>query len=63
MKTVVEYTQRDDISGFWIDVKADGVEREPIGPFSSPAQRQAAYDDLLSMMRTAGAIDLPSFKQ
>lgn len=63
MKTIVIYTQRVDGERHWIDVCADGVQSDPIGPFASKIECQMAYDDLLEMMRSAGAVDLPSQRQ
>lgn len=63
MRTVVEYSTRGGDDGHWIDIRADGVQREPIGPFASASDCKNAYDDLLSMMRATGAVDMPTHKQ
>ena len=58
---VVEYTFRTDADGaFWIDVVADrgGAGSGSIGPFDTEAERQRAYDDMTSMVRSLGGSDL-----
>lgn len=63
-KTVVaEYTHRETDGAFWIDVKADGVLVNSVGPFSTPDEREMALADFLDMMRSTGATDLPGFRQ
>lgn len=62
-RTIVEYSVRADDDGHWIDIRADGAQSEPIGPFESAADCQRAYDDLLSMLRATGAVDMPAHKQ
>lgn len=60
---LILYQRRDAADGFWIDMKVDGVEMAPLGPFDSKRERDLAYDDMLSMMRSTGAIDMPSRPQ
>lgn len=58
---LVAYTLRGEDDEFWIDVAVEGVPAEPIGPFARLAEAQAAFGDLLEMMRSTGARDvLPS---
>ena len=63
IKVVIEYilVKRDD--GFWIDIHADRQPLNRIGPFNTEVERQRAHHDLLSMMRSVGAKDLPSRAQ
>lgn len=63
-KTVVaEYIHRETDGDYWIDVKADGVHVNSIGPFATTDERQMAQDDFLEMMRSTGAKDLPNYRQ
>jgi hypothetical protein len=63
-EVVAEYAFYDDPDGsLWITVKADRQWREPLGPFDTATERQRAFDDLMAMMRSVGAKDLPSFPQ
>jgi hypothetical protein len=57
---IVEYLCGDaDVYGYWIDVRVDREPKGRIGPFETVAQRQAAHDDLMQMMRSQGATDMP----
>ncbi|QOZ68870.1 hypothetical protein [Bradyrhizobium arachidis] len=55
---LVVYTLRGADDEFWIDVAVEGVPAEPIGPFESLDEAQAAFGDLVDMMRTTGAQDI-----
>lgn len=61
-EVVAEYILRDMRDGeFWLDIKVHGGPGSgSIGPFDTAEERQRAYDDLLSMMRSLGAKDLPA---
>lgn len=57
-KVVVAYSLRRARAGDWfVDVTCDGVEQRGLGPFGDESEARAAYDDLLAMMRSTGAID------
>ncbi len=57
---VVEYIFRDMAGGsFWIDIRADGEMQGSLGPFDSEPERQRALDDMVSMLRSTGATDIP----
>lgn len=61
---VAEYALRESREGeFWIEVTVDRRPHDKIGPFETEAQCQRAYDDLMSMMRSVGATDLPAKPQ
>lgn len=60
---VVEYFYRESDSEFWIDVRVDRAARDSLGPFRTATERQRAYDDLMTMMRSTGAVDLPAQAQ
>lgn len=59
-QAIVEYLFRHNDDGFWIDVKANGLPYDSLGPFGSEASREAAYEDMMDMMRMLGAVDLPA---
>jgi hypothetical protein len=52
----IEYYFRDG-DEHWIDVKVDGVFHDSLGPFDSTYERQAAFNDLMSMIKSTGAIE------
>lgn len=57
-KMVVEYALRRERDGEWfIGVTCDSVPQQGLGPFADEGEARAAYDDLLAMMRSTGAID------
>lgn len=57
---IAEYAMVDDEDGkLWISVSVDRTPHDRIGPFETAAEREHAMDELLDMMREAGAIDLP----
>jgi len=59
-ETVIIYTFRDMASGeFWIDITTNGEPYGSLGPFETEGERQHVHDDLMSMMRSLGARDLP----
>lgn len=59
VEAVIEYLHRDDGSQFWLDIRANREDWASLGPFDTAAERQRAHDDMLNMMRSAGAKDLP----
>lgn len=59
IKAVIEYIHREADGKFWLHLRINRVEERAIGPFDTEADRQRAHDDLLTMMRAAGANDLP----
>jgi hypothetical protein len=59
-KVMIEYLfgEDGDTGQLWIDIR---VNREPygqIGPFETDGERQRAYDDILSITRSVGAMDV-----
>lgn len=63
IEAIVEYVNRKDDEGFWLDVYCDGAWYASIGPHNSEVERDSAATDLLHMMRTLGATDIPNYKQ
>jgi hypothetical protein len=62
-EVLAEYTFRETDGEFWIDVHANRQPFDTVGPFATEGERQRAFDDLLSMMRCVGAIDIPARPQ
>lgn len=62
VEAVVEYLHYQDRDEFILAVKANG-EIWYEARFDTVAERQRCHDDLLSMMRSMGAKDLPGMKQ
>jgi len=61
---VVEYVHRDTTSGeFWLDFRVDGQPYASVGPFATEAERQRAHEDMMGMMRSLGAKDVPVLPQ
>ena len=61
---VAEYTLTESREGtFWINVTQDRKFTDKIGPFATETECKRAYDDLLAMTRSLGAVDLPSQPQ
>lgn len=63
LDTVVEYFYREKDGKFWLDIRADRQSWTQIGPFDTEAERHAAKADMLNMMRSFGAKDLPNAMQ
>lgn len=64
VEVVAEYSFLDDLNGgLWIDVQVDRKPHDRIGPFQTAGERQSALNDLLGMMRSRGAKDLPATPQ
>jgi len=63
LDTVVEYLYRQTDGSFWLDIRADGQPWAQIGPFDTEAERHAAKADMLNMMRSFGAKNLPNAMQ
>lgn len=59
---VIEYRHIDVGDSFYLALFADGVMVRRI-PFASADERQRAHDDMLSMMRASGAVDIPNRPQ
>ena len=63
-EVMVEYIHRDTRDGeFWIDINVNRQPYQQLGPFETKAERQRAHDDLLEMLRSHGAKDLPASTQ
>lgn len=61
---IAVYIQRDAENGeLWLDVIADGQLFDSVGPFGSQAERKACLEDLMEMMRSTGAFDMPPWPQ
>lgn len=63
VEAVIEYVHRNAPGGeFWLHIR---VNREPWADmmFETAADRQRTHDDLLNMMRSVGAKDLPLMPQ
>jgi hypothetical protein len=61
---LAEYAMRETREGdFWIIVSVDRKPHDQLGPFATESECRRAYDDLLGMMRSAGAVDLPPHQQ
>ncbi len=59
-EAIVEYFHFKKKNGeLWIKIKADGHLWAKLGPFDTETERQRAHDDMLNMMRSVGAQDLP----
>lgn len=57
---VIEYVHRDQGGAYWLDLVVDRATSQTLGPFETEMERQRAHDDMLSMMRSVGATDLPN---
>lgn len=63
-KVVAQYSFYDDSDGTYsISIKVNGQWVAPLGPFDTATERQRVFDDMMAMMRSTGAIDLPSRPQ
>jgi hypothetical protein len=63
-EVVAQYIFHDDPDGtYFISIKVNGQWVEPLGPFQTATERQRAFDDMMAMMRSTGAIDLPRLPQ
>lgn len=60
---LVEYIYRDTNGRFWLDVVVDRRLWAHLGPYETEAQRDAVKADLLNMMRSFGARDMPAWPQ
>lgn len=60
---VVEHIYRDENSEFWIDFRVDRQPYASLGPFATETERKRVHDELLGMLRSQGAIDLPNRPQ
>jgi hypothetical protein len=63
VEAVIEYLHRDDGSQFWLDIRVNREAWAQLGPFNTAAERQRVHDDMLNMMRSQGAKDLPTQAQ
>ncbi len=64
MDPLIEYIFRDMKNGeFWLDIVVDRQPYYSLGPFESEAARQVVHDDLIGMMRSMGARDVPKAMQ
>lgn len=62
-RVIIEYFQREDAKGFWIDVVVDRSPHGSVGPFASESARQWAQDDMLNMVRSLGGQNMPARPQ
>jgi len=62
LKSMVEYYHRDEGGKFYLDIR---VDRQPYDSIacSSAGERQRMHDDLMQMLRSTGATDLPNRAQ
>jgi hypothetical protein len=63
VEAVVEYLHRETDGEYWIDVNVNRAPYAQIGPFETTTERKRAHDDMLNMLRSAGAKDLPVHHQ
>lgn len=61
--SIVEYMHRNEDGRYWLDIVADRTTTQTLGPFTTESDRQRAHDDLMAMMRSVGAKDLPNYTQ
>lgn len=62
LAALVEYFHAERDGKFLLEIS---VDRKPYAsiPFETAAERQAAHDDLLAMVRSTGGKDLPNVPQ
>ena len=61
---LAEYTMTETRDGeFWINLTVDHLPHDRLGPFATESECRRAYDDLLSMNKSLGAVDLPGRPQ
>lgn len=59
-EAIVEYFHcKAKDGGLWIEIVANGERWAILGPYDTEAERQREHDDMLDMMRSVGAQDLP----
>lgn len=59
-EAIVEYYHiKAKDSGLWIEIVANGERWAILGPYDTEAERQREHDDMMDMMRSVGAQDLP----
>lgn len=64
LAALIAYLLVDKENGeYWIRTDVDSKPYAEIGPYDTAEERQRVLDDLLSMMRSQGAQDLPNKKQ
>jgi hypothetical protein len=63
VEAVIEYVHRETNGEYWLDIRANREPWAQLGPFDTATERQRAHDDLLNMMRSCGAKDLPILPQ
>lgn len=58
---IVEYFHCETTDGeFWLEIQANGKIWAMLGPFDTPAERQVVHDDMMAMMRSTGAVEMPN---
>lgn len=62
-EALIEITFQDVDDEFWIIIRANRKPYAQLGPFSTPTERQLAYDDLLANALELGAKLLPNRMQ
>lgn len=63
VEAVIEYVHREADGEFWLDIRANREPWAQLGPFDTAGERQRAHDDMLNMMRSVGAKDMPDRPQ
>lgn len=63
-EVVAQYSFYDASDGtFSISIKVNGQWATPLGPFDTATERQRVFDDMMEMMRSVGAVDIPPLPQ
>lgn len=62
LTAMIEYLHDTRDGKFWLDIRVDRQPYHSI-PFDTEGERQRAHDDLLTMMRSVGAKDMPNAAQ
>lgn len=60
---VIEYLHSEKDGEFWLYIRANREMWAQLGPFETASERQRAHDDMLKMMRSIGAKDIPNADQ
>lgn len=59
-QAIVEYYHCTAKNGdLWLEIAVNGHRGQMIGPFDTATERQRVHDDMLEMMRSVGAKDMP----
>jgi hypothetical protein len=60
---MVECRYREDDDGYWLNVYVNRAPYKKLGPFDTAAERRRATKELLTIMKSFGAEDVPLQKQ